>query len=278
MKYIKLFALCLLPFAFSACSEDEVINSGNSKVGFTSSEMVVSENSTYINVPVKVEGEHNGLVKVNVEVSDVNGKQIMLDETLLLTSGSLLIPAGTESVNLELKSSIYTIEDDLDRSFTVKITSSEGAEVSNSTCVVKIEEVPDAFAALAGKWQLSDGSGSKIDFDFVPREDRSGYDCTVTYQGLIGNLDVKYSNDKLTITTGNVLFGNVEFQGLGVVDVVLAFVDGNSLYTDDVNAYWNDEFTMITLDYSLTGALFSGSGFTGSVWFMTEVVLNKVEE
>lgn len=277
MKYIKLLALCLLPFAFSACSEDEVINSGSANVGFASSEMVISENSSFIKVPIKVEGEHNGLVKVNVEVSNISGEQIKLDETLLLTSGSLLIPEGTESVNLELKSSIYTIEDDLDRSFTVKITSSEGAEINNSTCVVKIEEVPDAYTALAGKWKLSTGA-SNIEFDLKAREDRSGYDCTVTYQGLSGNINVKYSNEKLTFVTGDVLFEGVEFNDLGIVDVLLAFVDGNNLYTGDVDATWNDEFTMITLDYSLTGALFSSSGFTGKVWFMSELVLNKVIE
>ncbi|MDY3266922.1 MAG: hypothetical protein SOX26_05260 [Phocaeicola sp.] len=278
MKYIKLLALCLLPFVFSACEEDNVINSGNASVGFSSTEMVVSENTSIIKVPINVEGEHNGLIKVNIEIADIKGEEIKTDETLLLTSGSLLIPEGTETVYAELSSSIYTITDNLNRSFTLNITSSEGAKVSTSSCVVKVEEVPDAYTALAGKWQLSDGDGGKIDFDLIAKEDRSGYDCKVSYQGLTGNVNIKYSNNSLTIVTGDVLFKGVEFDGIGVVDVVLAYVDGNQLYTGELGATWNEDFTMITLDKSLTGALFSGSSFTGYTWFMSGNILNKVIE
>ena len=70
MKYIRLLAMALLPLAFAACSDDEDFNGGAATVGFAESEISIKENITALNVPIVVQGDHTGLVRVNVEVKD----------------------------------------------------------------------------------------------------------------------------------------------------------------------------------------------------------------
>lgn len=280
MKYLKLLALCLLPISFAACSDDEEINSGNATVGFTSTELSVTENTPMVEIPISLEGDHTGPVKLNIEVTDCNGTSVTNDETVILTSNSLVMPSGVETVQAELRSSVYTVEDNLDRSFTVKITSAEGATIGNATCKVNIEEIPDPYANLAGNWTLSARRADNLAVVLNTREDRSGYDCTMTRQGVEMPFTIAYSPQGLTVKMNTTLAEGLDFgDPVGVADAVLAYIDGNYLVTDPLSASWNEDLNLILFDYPMTAALFSSATgqFTGYTWFMTDTVMRKVE-
>lgn len=280
MKYLKLLAICLLPLSFAACSDEEEINSGNATVGFASTEMSFSENASMVQVPLTLEGEHTGPVKVRVELTDCNGTSVVNDETVILTSGNLIMPSDVSTVEVEVRTSVYTIEDNLDRSFTLKIVSAEGASVGNASCKVNIEEVRDAYVNLAGNWTLSAGNAGTLPVVLNTREDRSGYDCTMTLQGVEMPFTIAYTPQGLTIQTNVVLAEGLDFgDPIGVADAVLTYIDGNSLYTGPLSATWNSDLNLIFLDYSLAAALFSSANgqFTGYTWFTTDTTMRKVE-
>lgn len=280
MKYLKLLALCLLPISFAACSDDEEMNSGNATVGFASTELSVTENTSMVEIPISLEGDHTGPVKVNIEVTDCNGASVTNDETIILTSNSLIMPSGVETVQAELRSSVYTVEDNLDRSFTVKITSAEGATIGNATCKVNIEEIPDPYTNLAGNWTLSAGRAGNLAIVLNTREDRSGYDCTMTLQGVEMPFTIAYTPQGLTVKMNTVLAKGLDFgDPVGVADAVLAYIDGNYLVTDPLSAAWNEDLNLILFDYPMTAALFSSATgqFTGYTWFTADTVMRKVE-
>ena len=101
MKYIKQLAMWMLPFAMVACSDDNEYNGGAATVGFAEAEMTIQENVAQLNVPIVVEGEHNGLVKVNVAVKDATGTNVVVDTNVLLTSGEIYLPADVSTVYAE---------------------------------------------------------------------------------------------------------------------------------------------------------------------------------
>lgn len=123
MKYLKLLALLALPLCLSACSDDDEFNVGNATVGFSTSEITIKENTTSLNVPITVEGDHSGLIKVNVIVKDAQGTNVEIDKNIILTSGDLKLPANVSTIYAEINLSVYTKEDDFNRSFTLEIES-----------------------------------------------------------------------------------------------------------------------------------------------------------
>ena len=84
MKYLKLLALCLLPLSFAACSDDDDINSGNATVGFEETSVSVSESATEILLPIRVTGDHTGMVKVEVVLKFFMMKEVMKLQGVML--------------------------------------------------------------------------------------------------------------------------------------------------------------------------------------------------
>ena len=138
-KYIKLLAFLCLPLAFTACDDDENLNGGEAIVQFQETSMTISERTTSLNLPIVVSGDHTGLIKVRVELTESNG--LVDDENVIITSRDLRIPAGVEEVEVEMVTSMLTEEEDNGRYFTLEIVSAEGAQIENGTCRIDIEEI-----------------------------------------------------------------------------------------------------------------------------------------
>lgn len=277
MKYLKLLALCLLPLSFAACSDDDDINGGSATVGFTSSQITLAENASSLTLPIVVEGEHNGLIKVQVAVTNLTGTSVVNDETVIMTSGNLLFPADVNEVNVELRTNVNTPEDDYNRSFTVEIIAAEGATVSTSSCVVNIQEMVDPYNNLTGNWILPIGEND-VPVTITGREDRSGFDCTMEYDGVPVDWDMNYSPSGLQVVCGSVVARDIDFGEIGVFNIQFGYVNGGYWYTDNIPAMWNETFDTITLDASITGGLYTSAGaFGGYTWFSSETTMTKVQ-
>lgn len=275
MKYIKILVMSLLPLAFAACSDDD-FNSGAATVGFADTEITIKENTSELNVPIVVEGDHSGLVRVNVSVTDATGANVVVDTNVILTSGVLNLPGDVSTVNAELLTSVYTSSDDLNRSFTLEITSAEGATISNATCKVNIEEAVDAYDKLTGNWIMTTADGG-VPVTIAANEAGDGYDCTMQYQGIPCEFRMLYSPTGIEIVAKETIVSGVNFgDPLGICDVAFALIADGGLYLQNIPGMWNDTFDTITLAGGLCGAIFSGGQYTGYVWFQWPTcVLNK---
>lgn len=140
MKYIKIVAMLLLPFIAMACDEDESYNSGAATVEFKSAELTIDEVTSAYNFPIVVTGDHTGLIKVSIALKDVEGG-FENDKDVIITQSELLIPAGTETVNIETVLSLANDEITPGRHFSFEIVQAEGATIgTNAVCKVNIEE------------------------------------------------------------------------------------------------------------------------------------------
>lgn len=140
MKYIKIVAMLLLPFIAMACDEDESYNSGAATVEFESAELTIDEVTSAYNFPIVVTGDHTGLIKVSVALKDVEGG-FENDKNVIITQSELLIPAGTETVNIETVLSLANDEITPGRHFSLEIVQAEGATIgTKAVCKVNIEE------------------------------------------------------------------------------------------------------------------------------------------
>ncbi len=266
MKYIRLLAMALLPLAFAACSDDEDFNGGAATVGFAESEISIKENVTALNVPIIVQGDHTGLVRVNVEVKDATGENVVIDTNVILTSGVINLPAEVSTVYAELNTSVYTSTDDLNRSFTLAITSAEGAEIANGTCKVNIEEAVDAYDKLPGNWTMSTNNGT-IPVTIATNAAGDGYDCTFSYQGVTVPFHMLYSATGVEVVA-NETIATLNFgDPIGVCDVAFMGFDGQYVYSQNIPGMWNDTFDTITFELGMAGGLFNEGNFNGYTWF-----------
>lgn len=101
MNYLKIYTLLLCAVLIAACSDDEEqFNSGAATVNLQETAMTVKESAGLCTVPVVVTGEHTGTIRVTFELKDHNAKE---DENYIVTTKTLLIPAGQETMNFEFK-------------------------------------------------------------------------------------------------------------------------------------------------------------------------------
>ncbi len=161
MKYIKILAMLLLPFITMACDEDESYNSGAATVEFSKAEVTFKELTTAYNFPIVVTGEHTGLIKVSVALKDVQG-DFEDDINIIMTQHDLLIPAGTETVNVETVLSLANDEITPNRHFSLEIVKVDGATIGeNAVCKVNIEESNplEGMYSLTGYGLLQSSTG-----------------------------------------------------------------------------------------------------------------------
>ena len=143
MKYWKLLAICMLPLSFVACSDDDdaPVNSGNATVEFQSATMQVKENMTIVEVPITVTGEHNGDIYVTAKMVS-SSENYEADKDVIVTTENFVLPAETESVNLEAH--LVNLANDAieaGRTITFEITEVKGATLGgNKTCTVELKE------------------------------------------------------------------------------------------------------------------------------------------
>ncbi len=199
MKFKFLSILALGAVVLASCSDDD--NAVNGLPGVTvnmaNASIRVSEDqasSTSFNyIPVTVEGETNGPVKVTIELLPYGEHPATADVNYIVTSNTIIIPAGETTGRFQY----YPVGDDIindDRSFEVKITKVEGAEVGAqaSTVVTLVDNeglIPIYYDGLAGAWSAikhsaSDGNVYQANFTIdTVAEGEEGYGKTVKLNG-----------------------------------------------------------------------------------------------
>lgn len=299
MKYIKflmLLAVATLPF-FTSCSEDEDVNSNECTVGFASSEVSVSEASvSYVQVPITVTGKRNGQIHVTVEAAPVgkNGAEegknyVITDKTLNLNADTL----STGTINVELKI-IDDNEINDDRQFTLKLTSVEGATVSNAQTTVTItDNDADFYQSFAGTWTLNATSlanGKQVSFQVgITAADKGSADyesvltATGTYLGEVAvdlTWKLGYSFDQATkkgtisFICGDDVVGTYQDYNLGWY----LYTGDGYLYSGEVPAEWElDEEgrTPTTLTFDPASGLCLYAAGPGALDILTNVTLTK---
>lgn len=138
-----MFLLAALAVPFFASCDDDDVNSAECTVGFTSSQMTVSEfTEGYVNIPIAIDGRRNGPVHITVSSEGTGSTPAVEGENYAITDKTLNFNADTLStgtVNVEMR----LIDDyvmNADRQFTLTITSVEGATVETSQITVTITD------------------------------------------------------------------------------------------------------------------------------------------
>lgn len=294
MKLTKILAVALAALTLSACSDDDPDYSTTPgvTVQMQKNTMVISEDleaGRYFTVPVELSTEANGPVSVTVEVKSVETSPAIEDKDYRITSKTIVIPAGELVGGIEF----YPIGDDEindDRQFIMTITSARGAAIGqDASCLITLKDneglIPNAYAQMAGTWtfKATDDDGP-VEFDLVCQvfpESSDYYTKALVFTGWMGynwtmavanfSFDASTNQAIITFPLGQWIADEVNFgSALGVCDVMLASVSGNSLVVSgSISATVDENFETISFSDSaeFIGAIFSGSSFTGYTWF-----------
>lgn len=190
-KIYSLITLCFIVAAtFVSCSDDDDVNTAVATVAFGEQTYSVKENKGLFTIPVVVEGELNGPVIVDVEVS-ANSPECKEDVNYFVTSKHITINPAKKSSYVEIK----TIDDrniNADRQFTLTIVKAEGAQISSTLASANItlrdnDDIP--YERMAGKWtatafSLDTESNISFDMDFITVDDETdpSYGTLITAQ------------------------------------------------------------------------------------------------
>ena len=270
-KYIKLVTLLVLPLAFTACSDDdENLNGGEATVSFQETSMTISERTTSLNLPIVVSGDHTGLIKVRVELTESNG--LVDDENVIITSRDLRIPAGVTEVEVEMQTSMYSEEEEPGRYFTLEIVSAEGAQVSNGTCRIDIEEMkkvePLTYEQMIGTWTFVCEDGT-FDLNVTEKVAGESLACTGNFDGLPISFTLLYDEAGPSIKLGEIAYRTNYADLGGDVLVVWSALSGSSIsISGTVPSSWYDNGE-IEFGGTLAGGIFAASdgSFLGYVDF-----------
>lgn len=159
MNYLKIYAFFLCTILISACSGDEEqFNSGVATVNLKETVMTIKESAGLCTVPVVVTGEHTGTISVTFKLVDHTAKE---DENYIVTTKTLLIPAGEETVKFEFR----TVDDKLingDSSFDIEIADVKGASIGeNKRLQVTIKDNDsNLYETLSGTWVFTGTASS----------------------------------------------------------------------------------------------------------------------
>lgn len=158
MKLTKYLLLAATALFLGACSNDDDWNSASDvTVQMGESSISVFENVDLFYVPVKVVGKANGPVRVTIDVTETSSSPAVSDKNYIITSKTVVIPAGKTEVNIEIAATNdFDFNDD--RQFTISIASAEGAKIGaqavTDITIADDEHVP--YQSVIGKWTLSD--------------------------------------------------------------------------------------------------------------------------
>jgi len=265
MKFSRIFLTLTVAAAFTACSNktewdiDGDMNTTDALVGFESATVVYNESDGLVKLPIKVTGERNGNVKINVKATDGTAVQ---EEHYIVTSGDLNIPAE-EEVSIELRLLDDGQEENEDREFTLTITSAEGAKVSEiGTCTVTLKDVDaNPFFKLFGTYEAEafDLEGNPCNFT-VTIDDEA--EATEQYLYAAGQPESFYGFDTKWILAysddGTLTFEYGYWDGLynfgsftGVVTMQPFFYDEENerwVPAESASATYNDTYDTITFE------------------------------
>lgn len=161
MNYLKLLVIIFLPFAIIGCNDDNEFNTGEATVEFQTAETQTKELTSLFSLPITVKGEHNGLIKAHIAIQE-NNSGFENDKGILITEENLLIPAGTDKIDIEILLSVANDDIVRGRSFSIAIISVEGATVgTNNVCKINLQENSpiEGKYIMEGKSQLQSPTG-----------------------------------------------------------------------------------------------------------------------
>lgn len=197
MKYLKIFAYSLGALLITSCSDDK--QNFNTETGVTvemgDSQITVNEMEGSFYVPVKINGNTNGNVKISVKVEGTgNNPALPYEErngewtgNYILTSATLTISPDQNGASLEFD----TVDDftsNADRTFTVTIISADGATIGaqNSTLVTLEDNDTEPYDRIQGNYRMScydsDGNARMLNVSV------KGFPKTSPYYGILLNV------------------------------------------------------------------------------------------
>lgn len=302
MKLNKIFAAALAVVAMTACDDDENVNTADVTVSMQQPTMSVAEDfsvGVYYNIPVILSGETNGPVTVTVDVEGVGSSPAVEDEHYMITSKTIVIPAGETEGSIEFHPSS---NDDInnDRQFTVTIVAASGAKIgSNSTTLVTLLDedhlLPEALSKLVGTWSSATTRGSyNCTISALPDDDPDHLK-KVLLTGIgglnyLGDVVLDFSLDASTgmiilqMPMPQLLAKGIQFTDGTVADILLLPLDPGGLYlSGTASAISNEEVSQFVFDVGCAGGLFApgnygGGGFLRSVNFQAPAFsLTKVQ-
>ena len=219
---------------FAACSDDDNMNSAPVTVSFNAAEVTFKESDNLVNVPIVVDGERNGDIKVSLKVTDGSA----------ISEGHFIV-TSTEIID--------------------KI---DGATIgSNGSVKVILKDVDkNPYFKLFGTWKATAtdvGSGEQVTFD-VKISDNDGYDsyaedylvCQGFWEAGSPNENaywlLAYSkNGTLKLEAGNPYFYDAynfgQFNGAVAVGAYTAEAKPK-VGSEDLMATYNDSFDRIVFD------------------------------
>lgn len=297
MKFAKIFAIALAIVSLSACSDDEDSSwntAPNESVSMLNAQMSIGEDleaGRYYNIPIAVTGEANGPIRVFVEIKAVSSSPATEGEDFIVTEKETIIAAGENQGNIQF----YPIGDNIineDRQFVCTIVKAEGATIgSQLACTVTLKDnerlIPDAYRKIQGIWTFHANDEGPVEFDLEcigANEGEEGYLTDLLFVGWNGynwvmtnatfSYDGSTNSAVVSFPLGQWIAKNVNFGSLGICNVLLASVkysaDGATLVSKGSLTCTSDE-DITRLDFSsdaeMVGAIFSGTSFTGQVWF-----------
>lgn len=193
MKLTKIFALALAAAALTACSDDDKKWNSNGDVTVSMADLTVDakEQQGMLRVPIKLDGEANGPVKITIEVQETGENPAINNFHMILTDDEINIPKGVKAVDAE-----FRIIDDLeytgDRTFLVTITKVQGAEIGGnaSTLVTILDNDNVMYNRLQGEWKVNymyEGTPSSFTVNMTGfSEDEPGYEVLLNAEGWMG--------------------------------------------------------------------------------------------
>lgn len=275
MKLNKIFALALAALTLTACSDDDDTVTWNTNTDVTvtldQQEVTVKENAGLFFLPINVQGERNGCIKVTVAVKqeaaypDTQAAQDPLN--FFITTKTVIIDPAADSYNLE----ITAVDDPLpgdDLSFTVYIESVEYAQMGGANqTIVRINDkgASPQFDALPTTWRCSAWINEEADMyswnstmtqNGEPEEQlNKNIWYNTTFDNFMGGnltgsdvLQVIYRYDpKLAYGDFYIPYGSkvteANFTGLGPCDVVVGASNGGLPNAGGIAIIWNNDFT-----------------------------------
>lgn len=273
MKFSKIFAIALAAATMTACSDDDngLNTASGVTVDFEGSAMEVNEDQDFFTIPVMVTGDTNGDIKVTIEVeapAEVDDHVAVENEQFIITSHTITIPQGSATGAFEVRNVWETGVVTPDKTFNVRITDVEGAQVGSiQTASVTIINIDNTFTSLFGRWTLTaknyntgddvsyvvriglpsyieDGEEGHLVSAFGYQEDDDMF-IPIWFDINDDNGQVEYVGIPLDYLTSNYYYNFGSFNGLLAT---ASIVNGSWYMNGDIEGSINEDNTEIVFD------------------------------
>lgn len=301
MKLNKLLAIAIAALTFTGCSNDdntEYNTASDVTVSMEDATIEVPEdNSGMINVPVKVTGKANGMIKVTVELQKYGSNPADADVHYIATTNYVYIPEGQNVGNIEFHATGDEVVNE-NRQFAVKIVNVEGAKIgSETTTVVTLVDddhlIPGALNKLEGYWISSVTQGRYLlKLEALPESDPK-HNKQIKISGFGGDPDLSFlcnfkinainGRISLSVTCPQLMQPNVDFGDGDVFDlVVIPIINGYIEMEGTINATSDVDVTTFRFDGGLAAAAYtpgelSSDSYQGYLFYGLPFTLDKYQ-